>query len=266
MLVSKEKELMSIESLVARGLLNREGADQLSGRQRARLDAILLAGGPQPRETEVTRFLNLADGVFAQALIAIFCQTGLVTPEPGMQIMSGTDFKRGAVGARIDRRSLDIIVFKWIGESDILDGSTKMRRQAVVAIEAKFTANVNARDGYCPDSPDSYSNQIICYVHGCMHPPFDSGVKFVWLGLPLNTGGPLWGRKGINQSTLVNWPELASVLAEQEEAEKQWKMLEWPELYRSLDRSFTSEIVEPEIREAILRGLRCTTIERSTAE
>ena len=101
---------------------------------------------------------------------------------------------------------------------------------------------------------------------GTVNPPFDSGVKFVWLGLPLNMGGPLWGRKGINQSTLVNWPELAGVLAEQEEAEKQWKMLEWAELYRSLDRSLASEVVEPEIREAILRGLRCPSIELSSAE
>lgn len=228
----------TLAELVALDILHSESVRCLS---LARTEAFeqILAGAKAPKENDVTQFIALLDGNVERAVIELFCEVSGVTYTSRLRLENGSDFR--ADSGQVDTRAMDLVVYQR------KEGSTEV--VPVIAIEAKFGAYVNARWGYCPRDPEAYSNQVICYVHGCLNPLLDEKVKFVWLGLV--TAGSPWGNKGINERDLIGWPLLASAYEAQQGAEEKWHSVVWPQLYERV----AVLIKDVDIRRSVLQAL-----------
>ena len=52
----------------------------------------------------------------------------------------------------------------------------------LLLVECKRDAHINGYLGYCPLGPNAYSNQVICYPHGCWALPSSlNGTSFLWV-------------------------------------------------------------------------------------
>lgn len=159
-------------------------------RQRSTLDGVL-AGTVSPSEPMVTGFMCNLGGEIEQSLIRLLCSETTVTPRTTFRIISGTDYNQ-RTGNR-DRRSIDLVII-----------DTAAGDAAQLIVEAKFTAQINGRLGYCPlpQNAGRYSNQFVCYAHGCIHPTFgdaqDGGVPRVWLGPARGDGLMPWRGGGVS--------------------------------------------------------------------
>ena len=239
---------VSVTQLIDLGLLHEGSARDLKSSEFAvSTQDHILTGVVKPTEPQVTRFMAASGGAFETLLISTFCQTWGLDLEVDMRLISGSEF--GKETGQSDRRSIDLVVRRKIDR----DGTTAS--VPVIGIEAKFEAVPNGAWGYCPwhrsEEDRQYSNQIICYVHGCTNSLLDDSVKFIWLGLPSKTNtGPLWGNKAINDRDGAHF-DLAR--QSQAEAEQHWAMLIWPTLREKIEQA---ELGDNNVTSAILRALK----------
>jgi hypothetical protein len=125
-----------------------------------------LAGGRNPggpAESAVTAVLCAADGTVGHALANILLENAGQPAHPAADMIKPGPYAAG-------RRSPDI------GVRDAVSG------QLLLAVECKRDAHINGGFGYCPLDPAGYSNQVICYQHGCWACPGAlDGAGLLWL-------------------------------------------------------------------------------------
>jgi hypothetical protein len=103
--------------------------------------------------------------------------------------------------------------------------------------EGKRDANINGYLGYCPQDSAEYSNQVICYPHGCWALPGAlEGAGFLWL-YPQDT--KLWkGAWNEGHLDVPRWIERAGRDLEllrhwidtERAATGQWRTATWEDL------------------------------------
>lgn len=224
---------ITIESLIRKGLVHPETAAKHAAKL-ARFD-IILGGEGQAVESQSTTFMTMADGPLEKALIGAICDAAGVPDRDGIRLLSGTEFRHDSDAT--DRRTIDMVCARRINDQS---ARGSLAWQPVVATEAKYGAWVNGGHGYCAKFPEAYSNQVICYLHGCIDARLDENVKFVWLGnaTAYPDLGP-WGRKGIHEGDF-EYAGLEEAFGRQLEAKDVWKSMTWPDLGRAI-----KEALEP---------------------
>jgi hypothetical protein len=235
----------TVQDLVALGLLHDGATSRWTSskldKQNNILDALASA-----LETDVTRFIACSDGALEAAIIRSFCTAAGIEYSVDMRVVSGEDF--GEETAQTDPRHIDLIVKRPNGSKQ------DPAPIPVIAIEAKFTASVHARWGYCPNDREAYSNQIICYPHGCVNPLLDASksVAFVWLAPERKRAvASRWGKGAIVEK---DREELPAAYELQKAAESDWKALSWQELIANISASGYSD--NPNVQLAVRRALR----------
>lgn len=246
---------ITIESLIEAGLLHRATCEGQSHRMPG-LNLIL--GGKPGRETDSTRLLTLTDGLLETAVIGFFCDIAGIPVEDraGLRVISGFEFRFDS-GVK-DRRSIDLVIAR---RSQISTGTRgEQVWTAVIAIEAKYGAAVNDGHAYCKKVPEQprYSNQVICYSHGCIDERLGGAVKFIWLANPVDAElhdkyGP-WADKGINERDL-KWEVMNAAYPAQQGAMEVWKSASWEGLGQAISGALTDQGFAEEAG-AIVRFLR----------
>jgi hypothetical protein len=183
--------------------------------------------------------LSFLDGMAEAAFIRVLCDRAGVGYEPAFRVISGREFRRDTQG--VNRREVDLVVVDTGAPG----------RKPVIAVEAKFDASVNGGRTYCA-APEhaSYSNQIICYPHGCVHPDLAAPtVRFVWLGLGRDSGRPMSRFPGAITDRDTDLPAERAL---QDRAETQWTRASWEDVWEAVGAAVT----EHGLRDALLKGLR----------
>lgn len=204
-------------------------------------------------EPQSTTFLIMLDGRPEKAVIEMLCDRAGIIYTDDLRLLSGRDFRWDS--AAKDRRTIDFVVARWVGEGPPQKGSQGW--DLVIAVEAKYDAAVNGGHGYCKKHPRRYSNQIICYLHGCVDGRLSrrKGVIFLWLGqAPKSPDAAPWGRKAIHEGDF-KWAGLEKAFRRQERARKHWKGVTWSELGQAITSALESDGLSSEA-EAIIRLLR----------
>lgn len=204
-------------------------------------------------EPQSTTFLTMFDGPLEKAVIEVLCRRAGVVYTADLRLLSGKDFRWDS--AAKDRRTIDFVVARWVGEGAPQKGSQGW--ELVIAVEAKYGAAVNGGHGYCKKHPRRYSNQIICYLHGCVDGRLSrrKGVAFLWLGYaPKSPEAAPWERKAIHEGDF-KWAGLEKAFRRQERARKHWQGVTWAELGQAITAALESEGLSSEA-EAIVRFLR----------
>jgi hypothetical protein len=146
-----------------------------------------LAEGRNPggqAEAAVTAALCAVDGPVGRAIANIILEHAGQAAHPAAEMI-----KPGEYAVLRGRRSPDI------GVRDAASG------RLLLAGECKRYAHINGGFGYCPLDPGGYSNQVICYQHGCWaYPGALAGAGLLWLH-PSDT--PPWG-DGLHEGLLAN--------------------------------------------------------------
>ncbi|NKR12489.1 hypothetical protein A5N16_00775 [Arthrobacter sp. M6] len=254
---------MSIEHLIEQGHLHRETAGKHRG-QWDRFEEIPNGRNGPAVESQVTTFITMFGGRLEHAAITYLCTAAELnlTPEElsRLQLISGSEFRADAELAT--RRTIDIVV---VDRNDDLPASRGRNHfRPVVGVEGKYGAWVNGGNGFCahtseedrrPDGYLPYSNQAICYPHGCIDGRLNSGqgVKFVWLGEGRSDPddvGP-WGRKGLHPGDMGKIPGFEEAYDLQKQVMGIWKPATWS----GLAAAIRAEIGGPEV-EAIAQFLR----------
>lgn len=254
---------ITIEHLIKKGYLHAAAAQKHSGSWE-RFDEILAGQNGQAVESQVTTFITMFGGRLEQAAIAYLCAAAELDLTPDelakLQLISGGEFRADAESATL--RTIDIMV---VGRNDHLPADTgRLHFRPLVGVEGKYGAWVNGGNGFCahpahqtpgPDGRLPYSNQAICYPHGCIDERLDAekGVKFVWLseGRPDPDGVGPWGRKGLHPGDAGKIHGFEEAFKLQKEAMDIWKPATWA----GLAEAVRAEIGGPEA-EAIARFLR----------
>jgi hypothetical protein len=250
---------ITIQHLVSQGLLHPDAAHKRRSKH-DRFNQILSGQGKNALESQVTTFMTMFSGALEQAVIRFFCSAAGATFSEDLQIIAGGEFRDDSTKATL--RTIDLVVVDR--NKDGQPGSGGLRWKPVVAVEAKYGAWVNGGNGFCgfttKDDRDEhghlpYSNQAICYLHGCIDGRLDvkNGVRYVWLGegrTDTEGLGP-WGRKGLHPGDAGKIPGYEAAYKAQGEAIKSWAPVTWVELGKAI----TEEVGGPEA-EAIVRFLR----------
>jgi hypothetical protein len=197
--------------------------------QKEALDARLAGEGQKVHEADVTKLLTILDGALERSVITAMCNQANVPYQDGFRLISGKEFNDDT-GVK-DRRAIDLVVINTLAPTG------EVVREPILAIEAKFEGSVNGYWGYCPqhEGPErGYSNQIICYTHGCINPALAKDrVRFIWLGRPKADGVTMAMLKGaINDR---DGDRYAAARALQNDAEKLWHSMTWDQLWTSID-------------------------------
>lgn len=254
---------ITIEHLIEQDYLHPETARKHRG-QWDRFDEILNGRNGTAVESQVTTFITMFGGRLEEAAIAYLCAAaGLdLAPEEltRLQLISGGEFRADAEMAT--RRTIDIVVVDR--NDDLPADAGRHHFRPVVGVEGKYGAWVNGGNGFCahtteddrrPDGHLPYSNQAICYPHGCIDERLNSekGVKFLWLseGRPDPDGIGPWGRKGLHPGDAGKIPGFEEAYDLQTKAMGIWKPATWS----GLAEAIRAEIGGPEA-EAIARFLR----------
>lgn len=250
---------ITIDHLVNQGLLHPDAAHK-HRRRHERFNEILNGRGKRALESQVTTFVTMFSGPLEQAVVSFFCSAAGATFSEDLQIISGGEFRDDSKEATL--RTIDLVVVDRNEGGQ--PGSGGLRWKPVVAVEAKYGAWVNGGNGFCgyttkddrhEDGHLPYSNQAICYLHGCIDGRLnvEKDVRFVWLGEGRDDAvglGP-WGRKGLHPGDAGKIPGYAEAYKAQGEAIKSWTPVTWAELGNAI----TQQIGGPEA-EAIVRFLR----------
>ena len=203
------------------------------------------APGPFAVETTITQLLESLSDAESAVVDRIWAASSTAAPgsDPvpaGARLYRLQDFlSRGTWSRPGDRSSLKLPDF-IVAHPDLGDDSepTKQRLIPDVAVEFKGSAKVNGRYGYCPDDVTglNYSNQPICYAHGCWANLTDADnrrdfarMRFVWIGPDVQVGsqnGP-WGTAGLSERDRGNYSSPAGVAIDpaidlQNAAAKKW--------------------------------------------
>lgn len=214
----KNAETIDIDSLVESGHLHPVAVQHLSTAVKERINACLDGTNAHIRETDLTYFMTTFAGGLEQAVIAYLCEVGGIQPTPDMRLISGDAF------AQPGRLTIDLIVAR------LVDGEWV----PVIAIEAKFNAYLNGHRNYCRKAEPGfvYSNQAICYPHGCLHDDLSGAVAFIWLAKP-NKRPDLgaFGIKGLHKGDLLrDEAYYGDGLKPQQDAEAAWHFATWDAL------------------------------------
>lgn len=237
---------ITIQHLITSGLIHPETAEK-HRHNWDRLNAVL-AGAPGT-EPDSTTLITMSDGALETAMVDAMCAAAGIPVEEreGIRLLSGAEFRIDS-GVK-DRRTIDIV-----GAKRLHDAAVHAWRP-LFATEAKYGAAVNGGQGYCKKAPETYSNQVICYLHKCIDARLDDDVKFIWLGNAVTDPDLApWGRKGIVEEDFP-WPGLEDAHKLQELARDRWNSLTWAGLGASITTALTTEGFSAEA-EAIVRFLR----------
>lgn len=153
-----------------------------------------LAEGRNPggqAEAAVSATLCAVDGPVGRALANIILEKAGQPASSDAEMIEPREY-----AGRRDGRSPDVGVRDAAANQLLLVG------------ECKRDAHINGGLGYCPRDPGEYSNQVICYPHGCWAlPGVLAGTGFLWLH-PYDTLP--WG-DGLHEGLLDNpdWVEYA---------------------------------------------------------
>ncbi|ACL42408.1 hypothetical protein Achl_4457 (plasmid) [Pseudarthrobacter chlorophenolicus A6] len=238
---------ITVDHLINKGLIHPETAEKHRAK-RSRHDEIL--AGMRGTETDSTTLITMSDGPLEKAIVGALCDAAGIpgTARDGIRLLSGSEFRVDS-GAK-DRRTIDIIGARRLDEA-----VTVKAWHPVFATEAKYDAWVNGGHGYCKAAKESYSNQAICYLHGCIDARLGEDVKFIWLGNATAHPefGP-WGRKGIHEGDF-KWAGLEEAFRLQEIAKERWSSLTWAEVGEAITVALAAEGLADEAA-AIVRFLR----------
>ena len=202
-----------------------------------------LAGKSKTLENHATTLLTCLDGDLEQAVIRALCAGVGADYSNGLRLISGRQFNHDT---NLDTHlSIDIVIASTVDAMGNI--CSDKERRAVVAIEAKFSAAINAEWGYCELEPDGYSNQLICYTHGCQFESFDEKTVYAWLAVPKN--GVFTFRGAITER--YTDPRIQAALPKQQEAMSKWKTVSWSLVYDTI----LAELGDTEECAALLRGL-----------
>jgi len=247
---------ITIESLIEQMLLHKETCEAVSADKIEKFNRIL--AGAKGSETDSTLFLTLTDGKLEKAILEYFCEQAGIPEQDrdGLRLLSGAQFR--ADSGVSDPRSIDLIGARREVENTGEPGGKIW--SAAMAIEAKYGAAVNDGHAYCKKDPKAhkYSNQVICYSHGCIDERLGSDVAFIWLSNPvaphLHDKYGHWGDKGINEKDLQH-EVFRNAYPDQEVAKVRWKSATWSGLGQAITTALTAEGMTAEA-EAIVRFLR----------
>jgi hypothetical protein len=238
---------ITIQHLIECGLVHPATAEKHRHRW-DRLNDVL--GGAPGTEPDSTSLITMSDGPLEKAMVDAMCDAAGIPVEDreDIRLLSGAEFRVDS-GVK-DRRTIDIV-----GARKVDGSATHKAWLPVLATEAKYGAWVNGGHGYCKDNPETYSNQVICYLHGCIDARLDGDVQFIWLGNAV-TDPELapWGRKGIVEEDFA-WAGLEEAHKLQELARDRWNALTWTALGTAITTALTAEGFAAEA-EAIVRFLR----------
>jgi hypothetical protein len=228
----------TVSELYKRGIVHAALYDQLSATQLHELEQRLL-GLESVAEPHATQLVSFLDGMAEGAFVHLVCARAGVEYQPSFRVISGREFRLDTHGE--NPREVDLVVVD----------TDKPGRKPVVAIEAKFDATVNGSRKYCGDPKHaSYSNQIICYPHGCVHPDLTTPeVRFVWLGLEVDRVRPMSRSKGAITDRDTDLPTERAL---QDDAEALWVRATWEEVWEAI----AAAVTEKPLAAALLRGLR----------
>ncbi|MGA1838238.1 hypothetical protein VD659_15055 [Herbiconiux sp. 11R-BC] len=241
---------MSIQSLARDGILHPEWSTELTEVQSRSYAAILGAEPPvdgrswYAGEALATKFLTLLDGTLEAAVIQHFCAVAGREFKTTFRLVSGTDLRRLYLPDATRLRTIDLVIIDSAEWNDD-ESAGAPARDAVVAIECKFEAQVNYGD--CGGHGDGllYGNQIVCYPNGCSSSAVVAPqVGFVWLGLPNAHGDVVWPpvsamnprwielqrSRGASAGTLALYTDLLALQTEVVESGI-WTVTGWPALY-----------------------------------
>ncbi|WP_085367430.1 hypothetical protein [Leifsonia sp. NCR5] len=230
----------TVAELYTADLLHAAMYDQLSARQVHELEQRLLGLEPAT-EPHATRLLSFLSGMAEAAFVRLVCTRAGVGYQPSFRVISGREFRQDTRG--VNAREVDLVVVD----------TDKPGREPIVAIEAKFAASVNGKRKYCsvPEHA-SYSNQIICYPNGCVHPDLNAPrVRFVWLGLEADSARPMSRFKG---AITDRDTDLLTERALQDQAEALWARATWEEVWEAI----AAAVADHALAGALLRGLKRT--------
>ena len=248
--MTKALKTITVENLIVDGLLH-EATSNKYQHKFPRINEIL--GGSRATEAEVTTFLTMSDGLFERAVIGMLCDAAGIQDRTSLRLLSGTEFRLDS--EITDRRSIDMVIASRIQEGQASRGS--LAWHPIAGVEAKYDAWVNGAHGYCNQFPDTYSNQAICYLHGCIDERLDiaKGVKFIWLSnAPKHPEYGPWDRKGIHEGDF-GVAGLEEAYAKQAEAKDKWTAVTWEGLGDAVLTALSAEGYTAEA-EAIVRLLR----------
>jgi hypothetical protein len=183
-----------------------------------------LAKGQNPggqAEAAVTAALCATDGHIGHSLANIFLDISGQPTNPNAEMIEPKEY---AVPTDGRSRSPDVAV-------------CDPAKQLLLLAEGKRDAHINGHLGYCPLDPDGYSNQVICYLHGCWAPPDAlDGTSFLWVH-PYDTTP--WS-DGLNERQLDNpsWVEyvggdaaiLRRAIETQGTAINRWRTATWEDM------------------------------------
>jgi hypothetical protein len=183
-----------------------------------------LAEGRNPggqAETGVTAALCATGGPVGHKLAGIFLGISGQPANPNAEMIDPSEY-----AVRQDRRL-------HYPDAGVRDSATN---RPLLLVECKRDAHINGYPGYCLCDPDVYSNQVICYPHGCWTSPGTlDRTGFLWVH-PRDTRP--W-RDGINERQLgkPNWIEylgsdqaIQHVIETQGTAIKQWRTATWEDI------------------------------------
>ncbi|QOD05874.1 hypothetical protein [Pseudarthrobacter sp. BIM B-2242] len=251
--------IITISHLIDLDLLHPAAAHKHRGKHK-RFNEILNGVGKPALESQVTTFMTMFTGSLEQAVVRFFCTAAGAAFTTELQIISGGEFRSDSTMST--RRTIDLVVVGRNDDKDPVAGG--LHWHPVAAVEAKYGAWVNAGNGYCgfvgeedrhQDGHLPYSNQVICYLHGCIDGrlSLDEKVKFIWLGegkRAVEGLGP-WGLKGLHPGDAARIPGYAEAYPKQQAAIESWTPVTWGELGEAITRA----VGGPEA-EAIVRFLR----------
>jgi hypothetical protein len=238
---------ISVEHLIRQGLIHEETA-QKHRHKWPRLNEVL-AGAPGT-EPDSTTLITMSGGTLEKALVDAMCDAAGIPEDDreGIRLLSGGEFRIDS-GVK-DRRTIDVI-----GARKVDEAATSEAWLPVFATEAKYGAWVNGGHGYCKRAPETYSNQVICYLHGCIDARLNDDVEFIWLGNAVTDPDLApWGRKGIVESD-YKWAGLEEAHKLQELARERWNALTWVTLGEAITTALAAEGFAAEA-ETIVRFLR----------
>lgn len=239
---------MSIKHLVEKQLLHPDAAHKHRAKH-DRYSQILRGEGKIATEAQVTTFMTMFSGRLEQTAISYLCSAAGTDFDKDyrakLQLISGGEFRDDSV--TVTRRTIDLVIVDRNDDQAPSPGSQHWL--PVVAIEAKYGAWVNAGNGYCGFTTEKhrhkdgylpYSNQAICYPHGCIDHRLDSkeDVHFVWLGEgkpDVDDVGP-WGRKGLYPGDAKRIPGFEAAFELQNAAKEIWKPATWTELGAAINK------------------------------
>lgn len=185
-------------------------------------------------EADITAVLSALNEPLEAVFVRLLCDVAGITYNQQMRLFTTAEFLNDVDGKRGKHRP-DFII------GHVVAGFIKPD----VVVEVKGRAWVNGGVGYCPDAPEIYSNQALCYLHGCWTTYDLTGVEFCWIGLrstveDLASEFP-WGRRGVNATD--NPDCYGDAYDRQRVAAARWHRLALEDVSRALQPAGPGKIV-----------------------